>query len=76
MCEVQIRVCAGCQFGLFKSAVKHIQIVSQLLILHRLWGWCLVLGDVPQTSPYCWSHLFICYLGYRSANFYFIYLFI
>ncbi len=52
MCEVQIRVGAGCQSGLFKSAVKHIQIVSQLLILHRLWGWCLVHGDVPHTSPY------------------------
>ncbi len=24
MCEVQIRVGAGCQSGLFKSAVKHI----------------------------------------------------
>ncbi len=34
MCEVQIRVGAGCQSGLFKSAVKHIEIISQLLILH------------------------------------------
>ncbi len=49
MCEVQIRAGAGGQSELFKSAVKHIQIGSQLLILHRL---CLVLGDVPQTSPY------------------------
>ncbi len=49
MCGVQIRAGAGCQSCLFKSAVKDIQIVSQLLILHRL---CLVLGDVPQTSPY------------------------
>ncbi len=52
MCEVQIRAGAGCQSGLFKSSVKHIEIVSQLLILHRLWGWCLVHGNVPQTSPY------------------------
>ncbi len=52
MCEVQIRVGVGCQSGLFKSTVKHIEIVSQLLILLRLWGWCLVYGDVPQTSPY------------------------
>ncbi len=52
MCGVQIRAGAGYQSCLFKSAVKDIQIVSQLLILHRLWGWCLVLGDVPQTSPY------------------------
>ncbi len=52
MCEVWIRVGAGCQSGLFKSAVEHIEIISQLLILHRLWGRCLVLGDVPQTSPH------------------------
>ncbi len=52
MCEVQIRMGVGCETGLFKSAVKHIQIVSQLLILYRLWGWCFVHGDVPQTSPY------------------------
>ncbi len=53
MCEVQIRAGAGCaQSGLFKSAVKLMEIISQLLILHRLWGRCLVLGDVPQTSPY------------------------
>ncbi len=50
--EVQIRACAGCQSGLFKSTVKHIELLSQLLILHRQWGRCLVLGDVPQTSPY------------------------
>ncbi len=56
MCEVQIIAGAGCQSGLFKLAVKHIQIISQLLILHRLWGWCLVLGDVPQTSPY-WQRI-------------------
>ncbi len=48
MCEVQIRVGAGCQSGLFILAVKQIQIVSQLLILHRLWGWCLVHGDVSS----------------------------
>ncbi len=29
MCEVQIRAGAGCQSGLFKSAVKHIEIISQ-----------------------------------------------
>ncbi len=52
MCEVQIRVGAGCQSGLFKLAVKDFQIISQLLILHRLWGRCLVLGDIPQTNPY------------------------
>ncbi len=52
MCEVQIRVGAGCQSGLFKLAVKDFQISSQLLILHRLWGRCLVLGDIPQTNPY------------------------
>ncbi len=52
MCEVQIRAVAGCQSGRFKSSVKHIEIISQLLILHRLCGRCLVLGDVPQTSPY------------------------
>ncbi len=52
MWEVQIRAGAGCQSGLFKSAVKHVEIISQLLILHRLWGRCLVLGDIPQTSPY------------------------
>ncbi len=57
MCEVQIRASAGCQSGLFRSAVKHIEIIGQLLILHRLCVWggrgagCLVL-DVPQTSPY------------------------
>ncbi len=30
MCEVQIRAGAVCQSGLFKSAVKHIEIISQL----------------------------------------------
>ncbi len=56
MCEVQIRASAGCQSGLFRSAVKHIEIIGQLLILHRL---CVGVGgggglvlDVPQTSPY------------------------
>ncbi len=52
MCEEQIRAGAGCQSGLFKSSVKHIEIISQLLIIHRMWGWCLVHGDVPLTSPY------------------------
>ncbi len=42
----------GVSLAFFKSAVKHIEIISQLLILHRLWGRSLVLGDVPQTSPY------------------------
>ncbi len=28
-CEVQIRAGAGCQSDLFKSAVKHIEIISQ-----------------------------------------------
>ncbi len=36
MCEVQIRAGAGCQSGLFKLALKHIEIISQLLILYRL----------------------------------------
>ncbi len=63
MCEMQIRAAAGCQSGHFKSVVKHIEIISQLLILHRLWGRSLVLGDVPQSSPYwhrivCWKLFF------------------
>ncbi len=36
MCEVQIRAGAGVQSDLFKSAVKHIQIGSQLLILQTV----------------------------------------
>jgi len=42
VCEVQIRVCVGCETGLFKSPVKHIQILSQVF-LHRSWGGVLYL---------------------------------
>jgi len=41
MCEVQTRVDVGCETGIFKLALKHIQILSQLLILHRSWVWCI-----------------------------------
>ncbi len=46
MCEMQM---GGGRLAF--SNRQYIQIVSQVLILHRLWGWCLVQGDVLETRP-------------------------
>jgi len=58
MCEVQTRVDVGRETGIFKLALKHIQILSQLLILHRSWVWCI--------CPWCFSDRnFGCFFFYR-----------
>ncbi len=44
---------AGAVNGVFfKPAIKLVQIVCQLLILHSAGGWRLVIGDVFQTFPH------------------------
>ncbi len=48
--------CRRCEWCFFKPAIKLIQMVCQLLILHSAGGWCLVTGDDFHTFPH-WSSI-------------------
>ncbi len=45
--------CSERVWGVFKTTVKIIQIVCQLLILQSAGGWCLVNRNVFHTLPHC-----------------------
>ena len=42
----------GCECGVIKPAVKHIQITSQLRVLHGVGGGFPIVGDVLLASPH------------------------
>ncbi len=42
-----VRVGEGCEWWLIKPAVKHIQVVSQLVGFHSVGGWSPVICDAP-----------------------------
>lgn len=52
LCDVWAGAGEGCEVGLFKSTVKHIQFIGQLMGLHSVGGWSPVAGDVLQAPPH------------------------
>src|SRR4029434_4818250 len=51
-----VRAGEGCECGVIKPAVKHIQIVSQLRVLHGVGGGFPIVADVLQAaSPHSFS---------------------
>lgn len=47
-----VRVGGGCECGLIKSAVKHIQGVGQLKVLYSVGRWSSVVSEVLQAVPH------------------------
>ncbi len=52
MFDVRVRAGEGCERWLIKPAVKHIQVVSQLVGFHSVGGWSPVICNVLQAPPH------------------------
>lgn len=52
MCGENIGVGMECKPGCVKSTIECVQVVSQLLFIHRVGGSCLVVGDAFQAFPH------------------------